>query len=242
MKKAFTLIELLVVIAIIAILAAMLLPALKSAREAGKKISCTNNLAQLMKAALSYADDGGGYMWYTGYEPDPTPYDNWVMTLTGGKTFQQAKYITNKNIMVCPSTSINKYVDDYRTYGMYRGRGDGDYSAKVGTTGDFLVSKNSANIFYALGRFKSPSKFVMYADTYIIPGTYKAGAHAGKPLWTFMPNSITEDSAVGLIHNGFANCAFVDGHVSSLNARGCRDTDTQIKVTTKLEGIAQTTP
>jgi prepilin-type N-terminal cleavage/methylation domain-containing protein len=56
-KQKFTLIELLVVIAIIAILAALLMPALNQSKERAKAISCTSNLGQFAKVILLYASD-----------------------------------------------------------------------------------------------------------------------------------------------------------------------------------------
>ena len=57
MKKKFTLIELLVVIAIIAILAAMLLPSLNSARESARRVNCMSNVRNMYTPMMNYSND-----------------------------------------------------------------------------------------------------------------------------------------------------------------------------------------
>ena len=198
MKKSlsFTLIELLVVIAIIAVLAAILLPALSSARERGRAASCISNERQLSQIYRFYADDNEDYlpsMDNLGGNGVVSPKE-WLNGMIRDYLNHEKASENPADLLFCPS-------EDSRT-GITTNFGLNYLIASVGVCQGIKVASH-----------QNPSRTAMLVEN---SGHLCYYCNVTNPAGKFDAVSYGNNRAVFFRHNRRASVAFLDGHVTML--------------------------
>ncbi len=210
--SAFTLIELLVVIAILAILAALLLPALAQCKAASQRVKCLSNLRQLSFAAQMYWDEnesrafryrgaytnGGDVFWFGWLE-------RWHSGNEGRRAFDAAAgplypYLRGRGIELCPA--LNYSQPEFKAKANAAAYG---YGINLHLTAPSLASLN---------RVRQPSGVVAFADAAQV-NTFQAPASPAHPMLEefYYVSTNSYEATAHFRHQHQANTVFVDGHV-----------------------------
>jgi len=235
----FTLIELLVVIAIIAILAAMLLPALGTAKGLARRIQCTGQLKQIGLAGVMYVDDFSSTYPFNTY-PLATSSDWNAVCLAPYLGVKAHSPFFGDKIFICPSSREDgapafvpnpSYPQELQN--------DYSYSYVTGHGGSEHINRPIGWGGYGLNKRTSPTMVRAPTDTVLFSEAARGAGWAGTPsipvqrnlagalLGCGMVTKVTEydllsKQVVFLRHSRRMNCAFADGHVDTLTLTQAR--------------------